>query len=165
MSVNKRKCLSVSEKDEIIHELKCGEKKYVYKKLNLSSSTVSSLYKNKEKNLSAFEKNLTTNKKMRKCGFDDIDKALLEWFKVQRDAGFPINGPILKIHAEKFAMQLEHKDYSCSNGQLNCFKIGIISSMFVNMFFLRSHVYQIMVIPSKSNWSCCTCYNQVLLYY
>jgi hypothetical protein len=59
---------------------------------------------------------------MRKCGFDNIDKALLECFKVQRDAGFPINGPILKIQAEKFAMQLEHKDYSCSNGWLDRFK-------------------------------------------
>jgi hypothetical protein len=59
---------------------------------------------------------------MRKCGFDDIDEALLEWFKVKGDAGFSINGPILKIQAEKFAMQLEHKDYSFSNGWLDRFK-------------------------------------------
>jgi hypothetical protein len=45
--------------------------------------------------------NLTTNKKIRKCGFDYNDKALLEWFKVHRDVGFPINDPILKIQAEK----------------------------------------------------------------
>jgi hypothetical protein len=66
---------------------------------------------------------------MRKCGSDDIDEALLDWFKVQRDAGFPIIVPILKIQAEKFAMQLEHKDYSCSNGWLDRFKIGITSFM------------------------------------
>jgi hypothetical protein len=59
---------------------------------------------------------------MRKCEFDDIDKALLEWFKVQRDAGFPISGLILKIQAEKFAMQLEDKDYSCGTGWLDRFK-------------------------------------------
>jgi hypothetical protein len=41
---------------------------------------------------------------------------------VQRDAGFPISGPILKIQAEKFALQLEHKDYSCNNGLLDHFK-------------------------------------------
>jgi hypothetical protein len=56
------------------------------KKFYLSLSTVS--WKNKEKILSAFEKNLTTNKKMRKCGFDDVDKALMEWLKLKRDAGF-----------------------------------------------------------------------------
>jgi hypothetical protein len=54
---------------------------------------------------------------MRKCGFDDIDKALFEWFEVQRDAG-----SVLKIQAEKFAVQLEHKDYSCSKGCLDHFK-------------------------------------------
>jgi hypothetical protein len=59
---------------------------------------------------------------MRKCGSDDIDRALLEWSKVQRDAGFPIRGAILKMQAEKFAMQLEHKDYIYSKGWLNRFK-------------------------------------------
>jgi hypothetical protein len=58
---------------------------------------------------------------MRKCGFDDIGKALLEWFKMQRDVGFPINSAVLKIQAERFAMQLEHKDCSCNNGWLNFF--------------------------------------------
>jgi hypothetical protein len=59
MSANKRKCLSVCEEVEIIRTIKRGEKK-VCKKFNLSSATVSTLWKNKEKILSAFEKNLTT---------------------------------------------------------------------------------------------------------
>jgi hypothetical protein len=59
---------------------------------------------------------------MRKYRSDNTDKALMKWFKVQRNAGFPINGPILKIQAEKFAMLLEHKDYSCRNGLLDHFK-------------------------------------------
>jgi hypothetical protein len=80
------------------------------------------LWDNNGQILSALEKNLTTNKKISKCGFDDIDKALLAWFKVQRDAGFPINDPILKIQAEKFAMQLEHYDCSYSNGWFDRFK-------------------------------------------
>jgi hypothetical protein len=33
----------------------------------------------------------------------NVDQALLEWFKVQRNAGYPINDPILKVQAEKFA--------------------------------------------------------------
>jgi DNA-binding NarL/FixJ family response regulator len=62
MSVNKRKCLSVPEKVKIIREFECGEKNVsVGKNFNLSSSTVSTLWKNKEQLLSAFEKNLTTN--------------------------------------------------------------------------------------------------------
>jgi hypothetical protein len=39
---------------------------------------------------------------MGKCGFDDIDKALLERFKVQWDTGFPVSGPVVKNQAENF---------------------------------------------------------------
>jgi hypothetical protein len=54
-----------------------------------------------EKQISALENNLTTNNKMRKCVLDNVDQALLEErFKVQRNAGYPINGPILK-HRQK----------------------------------------------------------------
>jgi hypothetical protein len=66
--------------------------------------------------------NLTTNKKMRKCDLGNVDQALLEWFKGQRNAGLPINGPILKVQAEKFAKQLGHENFTCNNGWLDRFK-------------------------------------------
>jgi hypothetical protein len=78
--------------------------------------------KNKEAILSALENNLITNKKMRKCDLGNVDEALLEWFKVQRNAAFPINGPILKVQAEKFAKQLGHENFTCNNGWLDRFK-------------------------------------------
>jgi hypothetical protein len=123
MSVNKRKCLSIREKVEIIRELERGEQNVeVCKTFNLSPSTVSTLWKNKEVILSALENNLTTNKKMRKCDLGNVDQALLKWFKVQRNAGFPINGPILKVQPEKFAKQLGHENFTCNNGWLDRFK-------------------------------------------
>jgi hypothetical protein len=72
--------------------------------------------------LSALENNLTTNKKMRKCDLGNVNQALLEWFKVKRNAGFPINSPILKVQAEKFAKQLGHENFTCNNGWLDRFK-------------------------------------------
>jgi hypothetical protein len=72
------------------------------KKINLSPSIFQLNGKNKEAILSALENNLTANNKMRKCDLGNVDQALLEWFKVQRNAGFPINGTILKVQAEKF---------------------------------------------------------------
>lgn len=33
-----------------------------------------------------------------------------------------INGPVLKVQAEKFAIQLGNKDFVCNNEWLNCFK-------------------------------------------
>jgi hypothetical protein len=59
---------------------------------------------------------------MRKCDLGNVDQALLEWFKVQRNAGFPIKGPILKVQAEKFAKQLGHENLTCNNGWLDRFK-------------------------------------------
>jgi hypothetical protein len=47
--------------------------------------------------LSEFENNFTTNKKMRKCDLGNINQALLEWFKAQRSAGFPINSSIFDV--------------------------------------------------------------------
>jgi hypothetical protein len=52
---------------------------------------------------------------MRKCDLDNVDQALLEWFKVQRNASFPINGLILEVQAEKFAKQLGHENFTCNN--------------------------------------------------
>jgi hypothetical protein len=81
MSINKRKCLYIHEKVEIIRELERGEKNVeVCKKFNLSPSTVSTLWKNKEVILSALENNPTTNKKLRICDFGNVDQALLECF-------------------------------------------------------------------------------------
>jgi hypothetical protein len=59
---------------------------------------------------------------MRKCVLDNVDQALLERFKVQRNAGYPINGPILKVQAEKNAKQLGHESFACNNGWLDRFK-------------------------------------------
>jgi hypothetical protein len=119
MSVNKRKCLSVREKVEIIRELERGEKNVeVCKKFHLSPSIASTLWKNKEAILSALENNLTTNKKMSKCDLGNVDQALLEWFKVPRNAG----SPILKVQAKKFAKQLGHENFTCNNRWLDHFK-------------------------------------------
>jgi hypothetical protein len=46
----------------------------------------------------------------------------MEWFKVQRNAGFPINGPILKVQAEKFAKLFGHENFTSNNGWLDSFK-------------------------------------------
>jgi hypothetical protein len=59
---------------------------------------------------------------MKKCDLGNVAEALLEWFKAQRNAGFPINGPILKVQAQKFVKQLGHENFTCNNGWLDRFK-------------------------------------------
>jgi hypothetical protein len=59
---------------------------------------------------------------MRKCDLGNVDQALLEWFNVQRNDGFPVNGPNLMVRAEKFAKQLGHENFTSNNGWLDRFK-------------------------------------------
>lgn len=119
----KRKTLSISDKVDIIRELEKGStNSSVCKNYELSSSTVSTIWKNRESVLKAFEGNNLNVKKMRTCEKNDIDEALFEWFKLQRDRNIPISGPILQNQAEKFATDLGMTDFKCSNGWLGRFK-------------------------------------------
>jgi hypothetical protein len=59
---------------------------------------------------------------MGECDLGNVDQALLERFKAQKNAGFPINGPILKAQAKKIAKQLGHENFTCNNGWLDRFK-------------------------------------------
>lgn len=121
--MSKRKVLSVDEKINILRELEDGSKNVeICKKYNLSSSTVSTLLKNKEKLISAFDDRKNDCKRLKKCSKEDLDEALLKWMKVQRSADFPVNGPLLKVQAEKFAEQLGYSEFTCSNGWLDRFK-------------------------------------------
>lgn len=117
----KRKTLTIDEKVQILKELDSGLKNSdICKKYNLSSSTVSTILKNKEKFVSATCRNEC--KKLKTCVKADLDAALIKWFQAQRSANFPISGPILKIQAEKFAERFGYKDFICSTGWLDRFK-------------------------------------------
>ena len=78
----KRKALSISDKVEIIQEIENGKSNAaVCRNYNLSSSTVSTIWKKRENILKAFEENNVKLKKMRTCKNIDIDQCLFEWFK------------------------------------------------------------------------------------
>jgi IS30 family transposase len=99
----KRKALSVDEKFAIITRIKNGEANVeVAKSLGLSHSTVSTIWKDRQKFEDAFKSNVQNKKKLRCSHYDDIDKSLLGWFKEKRKQGIPISGPILQAKAKDF---------------------------------------------------------------
>ena len=121
--MSKRKSLSVDEKVRILRWLEDGVKNSeICKKYDLSSSTVSTMLKNKEKLMAAFDQNKNDCKRLKKCVKEDLDEALSKWMKVQRSADFPLSGPLLKVQAEKFAEQCGYSGFVCSNGWLERFK-------------------------------------------
>lgn len=119
----KRKTLSISEKALIIRELENGCPNFILsKRYDLSQSTISTIWKNRENILYAFDNNLTNCKKLRKCNKNDINEALITWCNFQQSAGLPVNGPILKNQAETFAKELGYEDYRCSSSWIERFK-------------------------------------------
>jgi hypothetical protein len=48
---------------------------------------------------------------MRNCDLGNVDQALLEWFKVQRNADLPINGTILKVQQKKFEKTIRAREF------------------------------------------------------
>lgn len=119
----KRKVLTVGEKAEIIRTLENGEKNSeVCKKFGLSSSTVSTLWKNKDTILKAFQSNITESKRLKKSEKPDLDDALATWCTAQRNAGLPLNGVVIKAQAIKIATELGYENFPCTNGWIDRFK-------------------------------------------
>ncbi|XP_018319168.1 tigger transposable element-derived protein 4-like [Agrilus planipennis] len=122
MAGNKRKILSIEQKISLIHEIEQGEKKSdVGRRYGLTPSTVSTIWKCKDKVLQA-ELQGCLYKKLRKPKFEDLDRAMVEWLETQRIKNVLITGPILKSKAKMFAEQLGIKDFKASEGWLGKFK-------------------------------------------
>ena len=68
----------------------------VCKSFTVSVSTVSTLWKNRENILKAYQENNIQTKKTRLCAKPDIYKALFKWLRVMRNGNIPFSGPILK---------------------------------------------------------------------
>ena len=100
----KHQDLSLADKILVIDEL---EKKTlqstVAKKFGISQSQVSQNLKSKEKLFSAHRSNKNpTHKRARKSTQEDIEDALLQWFKQAKSRGLIITGPMLREKAKNF---------------------------------------------------------------
>lgn len=120
---HKRKQLTLSDKVELLNKVEAGNKKAtICKQYNLPPSTLSTLIKNKEKIRVAFEEN-SKRKRLRTTKKLDLDTALLNWFKIQRNANIPISGPILQERATQFGVSLGYgSDFQCSISWISRFK-------------------------------------------
>ncbi|NXS53632.1 TIGD4 protein, partial [Brachypteracias leptosomus] len=123
--VRRKKSISIEEKIDIISAVENGKKKAdVAAKYGIKKNSLSSIMKNKEKVLEAFESLRfdPKRKRLRTAFYTDLEEALVKWYRIAQCLNVPVNGPMLRLKANDFAQKLGHNDFKCSNGWLDRFK-------------------------------------------
>ncbi|XP_068027287.1 tigger transposable element-derived protein 4 [Melanerpes formicivorus] len=123
--VRRKKSISIQEKIDIISAVESGKKKAdIAAKYGIKRNSLSSIMKNKEKVLEAFESLRfdPKRKRLRTAFYTDLEEALVKWYRIAQCLNVPVNGPMLRLKANDFAQKLGHNDFKCSNGWLDRFK-------------------------------------------
>ncbi|NXS99887.1 TIGD4 protein, partial [Jacana jacana] len=121
----RKKSISIEDKIDIISAVESGKKKAdIAAKYGIKKNSLSSIMKNKEKVLEAFESLRfdPKRKRLRTAFYADLEEALMKWYRMAQCLNVPVNGPMLRLKANDFAQKLGHSDFKCSNGWLDRFK-------------------------------------------
>nr|XP_014121998.1 tigger transposable element-derived protein 4 [Zonotrichia albicollis] len=124
-TVRRKKSITIEEKIDIISAVESGEKKAeIAAKYGIKRNSLSSIMKNKEKVLEAFEtlRFDPKRKRLRTAFYADLEEALMKWYRIAQCLNVPVSGPMLRLKANDFAQKLGHSDFKCSNGWLDRFK-------------------------------------------
>ncbi|KAG0445104.1 hypothetical protein HPB47_023055, partial [Ixodes persulcatus] len=109
MTTKQRQALPLSDKVDIIRRVERGEKKSdVAATFKIARSTLSTILKNKStiKN-QARERPNADSKRIRKPAYDEVEKALYQWFLDIRARNLPVSGSMLQSKARNFAFVLK----------------------------------------------------------
>ena len=88
---------TLKEKCDILSHIEKGmTNKEAADKFGVSKNTISTWIKNKEKIFQALEESAPSTKKLRGCQYEKVDKALFEWFVLQRSQHIPIDGSMIQ---------------------------------------------------------------------
>ena len=79
-------------------------------KFGVPENTISTQIKIKEKIFQALEESAPNTKKLRGCQYEKVDKALFEWFVLQRSQNIPIDGSMIQEKGLFFVTKLEIPD-------------------------------------------------------
>ena len=125
MSAVKRKLKNTKliQKCQIIRQIEKGmTNKEASEKFGVPKNTISTWMKNKDKLFEGLEQCSSDAQKMRRCDYEQVDKAVFKWFSLQRSQNDPIDGPILKEKALQFAKSFNFPTFKASDGWLDKWK-------------------------------------------
>ncbi|XP_008048654.1 jerky protein homolog-like [Carlito syrichta] len=125
----KRVVLTIKDKLDIIKKLEDGgSSKQLAGVYGIGETTVRDIRKNKEKIITYASSSDSTSllakrKSMKPSMYEELDRAMLEWFNQQRARGNPVSGPLCAKRAEFFFYALGMDgDFNPSAGWLTRFK-------------------------------------------
>jgi hypothetical protein len=120
----RRKSFSVEDKLRIIRMIESGRSMAdVSREVGLSSSTVSTIWKVRDRVKNAYEKNMFGSKRLQKPAVRyDVEHALLRWYAMKREADVDVSVSVLQQKAEEFAKLLGDKCFFITYGWLERFK-------------------------------------------
>ena len=88
----KEKC----EHTESVTHRERGMAKEAADKFSVPKNTISTWIKNKENIYQALEESAPSTKKLCGCQYKKVDKALFEWFVLQKSQNIPIDGSMIQ---------------------------------------------------------------------
>ena len=112
MATNSKKPLTIRQRIDLIT------------RLNISKSTVNSIWKNRETLKRSYDSSEISVdcKRIRTSNFTQVDTALLEWFKQARNCNNPITGKILMEKAQSFATAMNVSTFIATTGFIDRWK-------------------------------------------
>ncbi|KAE9524452.1 hypothetical protein AGLY_015173 [Aphis glycines] len=114
---------TLDEKIGIIGRLENGEKNSVIsKEFGTCSSTISTIWKNRDKLKNMFQTTSLNAKRLRTAQHKDLEEAALVWFKQQRSLNVPISGPILQTKIDQLAEKMKIENFKCSASWIQRFR-------------------------------------------
>ncbi|KAG0431425.1 hypothetical protein HPB47_021791 [Ixodes persulcatus] len=124
MMTKQRQALPLSDKVDIINRVEHGEKKSdVAAPYKIPRSTLSTILKNKTAfRDKARERPNADSRRIRKPAYDEVEKALYQWFLAIRARILPVSGPMLQSKARDLASLLKVEGFTAGSGWLQRFK-------------------------------------------
>lgn len=125
MVEKKRKSLSIKQKVAIIYEIeRTGNQTAIVRRLNLSSSTISRIWLNRNDILLAFAKRSGKTKKLKSPIQSELDEKLLLWMEeIRASEAIPLTTKMLIQKANIIAKELKiDSSFQCSESWIQRFK-------------------------------------------
>lgn len=121
----KRRQFTLQEKVDILTQLNAGRKQVdLCRERDIPPSTMATMLKDREKIMKLHRESqlAPSRKRLRLGNYQNVDDAVLTWFKDARQNDVPLSGPIIQEKALQFAATLDISGFDASAGWLYRFR-------------------------------------------